>query len=97
MADKTQLIASLTDQLKQTGKQFAVAAEEVASYTVERAQHLTTLAGDPNFNEALIAERDAVALKAGIAAVDNADTTDAKIVAFIQGVLMALAHAAIAV
>lgn len=61
---------------------------EVTLYAAERTAFLSTLVGQPGFGEATRAERDSVALKAGIKVVAAADAMDARVVGIIQGVLV---------
>jgi hypothetical protein len=51
------------------------AADEVAKYARERGRHLAAIlaSGEPGFPEALKAERDNVALKAGISLAQESD------------------------
>ncbi len=86
----------LTDAIAETGVSLQKGAAELAAYAAERSAHLATLVDDPGFQEAVRAERDAVALEAGITAVQQADAADARIVGVIQGGL-ALAARLIAV
>ena len=51
-----------------------VSVEEVAQYANERAAVLKTLVGQPGYELALIAERDNIALKAGISAFGEENT-----------------------
>ncbi len=73
------------DAARETGVSLQVGAAELAEYAAARSAHLATLVGDPNFAMAVRAERDAVALKAGILAVQQADAADARLVGVIQG------------
>lgn len=73
------------DAVKETGISLRVGVAELAEYAAERSAHLATLVGDPDFSMAVRAERDAVALKAGLTAVQQADVADAKLVGVIQG------------
>lgn len=73
--------------LQETGAELDQAVDEVALYMADRTAHLSTLVGQPGFQEAVIAERDNVAMFAGLLAVDLADATDARIVGVIQGAL----------
>ena len=77
----------LVDVMTETRVSLKKAASELAAFVVERATHLATLVDDPGFQEAVRAERDAVALEAGIIAVGAADAADAQIVGVIQGAL----------
>lgn len=63
------------------------ARAEIAAYAAERADSLALAVGEPGYDEALIAARDSVALKAGIVAVDEADEVDANILGLIAGLL----------
>lgn len=85
----------LTDAAAEMGHQLQGELAEVTAYAAQRTTHLSTIVGQPGFDQALRAERDAVALKAGIGAVHSADAADARIVGIIQGVL-AIGAAAIA-
>jgi len=97
MTDVTNdLKALFQDAITETGASLQQGAAELAAYAAERAAHLATLVDDPGFQEAVRAERDAVALKAGIAVVQQADATDARILGVIHGGL-ALAARLIAV
>ena len=77
--------ALFQDAIAETGVEIRVGLAELATYAAERSAHLATLVGDPGFSMAVAAERDAVALKAGIVAVRQADQADARLVGIIQG------------
>lgn len=77
----------LKASLRETGTQLQTSLAEVTLYASERAAFLSTLVGQKGFHEAVIAERDNVALRAGIRVVQNADAHDARIVGIIQGAL----------
>lgn len=88
MTDVTgDLKALFEDAIAETGVSLQVGAAELAAYAAERSAHLATLVGDPGFMLAVRAERDAVSLRAGITAVQQADAADARIVGVIQGAL----------
>lgn len=59
----------------------------VRQYAAERMAHLATIVGEPGYDEALIAERDSVALQAGLKACREGDAVDAELVGMIGGVL----------
>jgi hypothetical protein len=59
--------------------------QAVADYTAERIDHLATLVGEPGYDLALLAERDNIAIKAGIVSVENADDLDRRILAVLRG------------
>ena len=83
-----ELIDLLRDAAHETGYELR---EEllvpVAAYTAERASFLSTLIGQPGFSEAVRAERDNVALKAGIAAVGSADKIESRLIGIVQAIL----------
>lgn len=91
MADASDLLDDIVGQFTnfatETGKSLAQSAGDLATYTAERAQHLAGIYSEPGFREAVIAERDNVALKAGIAAVDEADALDQRFLGLIDGIL----------
>lgn len=81
----------ITSQLaafaEQTGRDLKADVAAVGAYAAERAAHLATLAGQPGFEDAALAERDNVVLKAGIAAANRGDATDQRLIGIIQGTL----------
>lgn len=81
----------LRAELRATRTDLADGADELVRYMAERAAHLTTLAGQPGFHRAVVAERNAVALKAGLDATLQAEAADARIVGVITGILMGVA------
>lgn len=86
MTDVTEdFVRLFEDAITETGANVQVRAAELAAYAAERSAHLATLVGDPDFNLAVRAERDAVALRAGISAVQQGDAADARIVGVIHG------------
>ncbi len=82
-----QFTAALDTALRETGLQLEKSAHEVAVYAALRSVQLTKAVGQKGFQEAVVAERDAVALYAGIQAVNNADAADARILGLIHGAL----------
>lgn len=83
----------LDDFVQETGRGLQAGTAELAAYAAGRSAHLSTLVGDPGFAVALRAERDAVALKAGITAVRQGDAADQRIVGLIHGGLSFAAKA----
>ena len=77
----------IKEQLKSLGKELQMGTHDAAVFLEQRARHLSTLVGDPNFQDAVIVERDNCALKLGILMTDAADAADARAVGIIQGVL----------
>lgn len=82
-----QFSAALDTALKETGLQLQKSAHEVATYAALRSVHLAGAVGQKGFQEAVVAERDAVALYAGIQAVKNADAADNRVLGLIHGAL----------
>lgn len=87
----------LSDAVKETGQDLKGDLQVVTAYAAERTAVLATLVGQPGFEEAVRAERDNVALKAGIASVAAADAFDQRVVGIIQGALFIGAKALAAV
>lgn len=69
------------------------AANALADYAASRSVHLATLVGQPGFQEALIAERNNVALRAGIAASQTANSAESRFLGVLQGALAVGAQA----
>lgn len=83
----------LTAAVRNTGVELSKATAEVANYTALRAAHLSTIVGQVGFDEAVAAERDNVALFAGIAAVTEAKAADSRLLGLIEGILFIGARA----
>lgn len=81
----------LLDALKETGVSLRISTNELLEYTAEIGAKLALAAGEPGFEKALIAARNAVALKAGLNATLEAEAADARVVGVISGVLLSLA------
>lgn len=79
--------------LAETGEELDASADELAVYAASRAAHLATIAGEPGFEVAVRAERDSIALKAGIAVTLNAAAADQRLIGIIQGSLQVAARA----
>jgi hypothetical protein len=77
------------------GKTLGGNMDELRTYAAERMLHLSSLIGQPGYQEALVAERDNVALKAGLLAVASADAADAELVGVITGAMVVGARALI--
>lgn len=87
MDTKHQFEQLLKDALKETGASMSASAKEVAQFMHERALHLSAIAGQPGFDQALRAERNSVAMRAGLKLADNAELADQRLVGLIQGML----------
>lgn len=77
----------LEDTLRETGLQLTEQIDTLAVYAAERAEHLANISGEPGFAQAVTAERDALAIRAGIAAVDVASSTEQRLLGVIAGAL----------
>ncbi len=85
---KTEFLNLLARTVSEIGAQADVEKlEGVAAYAAERAAHLATIVHEPGFEDAVDAERDAVALKAAQAITEAADGADAAIRARIVGLV----------
>ena len=86
----------LEDVLAETGRSLTDTPAAIAAYAAERSAHLATLVGVEGFEVAVRAERDAVALRAGVAVTTEADAFDQRIAGAIHGALAFAARAALA-
>ena len=77
----------LLDAAGAAGKEIRGDVDELARYAAERAKHLSTLVHDPDFEVAAVAERDNVAMRAGILATRRSDAMDHRIMGMIHGAL----------
>jgi hypothetical protein len=94
MNNTTENMRRLLDEaIRETGRTLQQSATDVAAYAASRAAHLATIAGQPGFEEALRAERNAVAMFAGLSATAEADRADQRIVGIIHGALAIAAGA----
>jgi hypothetical protein len=69
------------------GKGLSGNLDDVRAYAAARMLHLSGLVGKPGYAEALLDERDNVALKLGLAAVSGADAADRELIGTVGGVL----------
>lgn len=83
----------LGDTFTEMGESLKASAQELAQYTAERVDHLATCVGQPGFEQAVIAERDNVALRAGIAAVEEGNAVDQRRLRIITRILQIAATA----
>lgn len=70
------LLEQLREQAAAAGKAFQPALDEVQDFIAAKAEELSAAYGKPGFDEALIAARDSVLLKAAGRAVIEADKFD---------------------
>lgn len=77
----------------ETGARLKEAPAALAAYMSQRAEHLSLIAHEPGFDQAVIAERNNVALRAGLEASAQASQLDWQILGMIQGALRVAAVA----
>lgn len=77
----------LKNAAKETGRDLQINSDELRTYTAQRVAYLATIVGQKGYEEAFLAERDAVCLKAGILATSTADAADQRLIGIITGVL----------
>jgi len=73
------IVALIVAQADALGQRVVDELEDVAAYAAARADHLALVVGEPGFDQALLAERDSVVLRAAGSAVESADAVDARI------------------
>lgn len=78
---------TLETALNELGAEMKGSAQVVAAYAAERAAFLSTLMGQPGYEEAVLAERDSVAIRAGIATAAQADAVEQRMLGVLQGIL----------
>lgn len=82
-----QLESMIADALKETGAQASMSAKDMAVEVQASAARLSGAVGQAGYDEALRAERDTLALKAGLKLVTAADAADARVVGIVQGAI----------
>lgn len=82
-----ELAAMIQGTAKDLGITLKMDGVTFAQHTAARVAHLGTIVGKPGFEDALKAERDSLALRAGVLAVRAADVVDSRIVGLIQAAL----------
>ena len=87
----SELVGELRAQAEEYGVSIGEAAEDVAAYAAVRTQALANAVGEPGFSDIVLAERDNVALRAGLRAVQEGEVLDARIDAALTFALRALA------
>jgi hypothetical protein len=82
-----QFHAMLNAAVSDLGTELEEAHDTIATYMSERAMHLSTIVAEPGFDQAVTAERNNVALRAGLAVDDAANAIDQQLVGMIAGAL----------
>lgn len=93
---KEDFIKLLQDAATETGATLQANLEDLATFAEQRTEHLKTMTADPHFPMAVRAERDAVALRAGINASRQGSAADQRLLGLIQGALAFAAKVAAA-
>lgn len=73
--------------VSETGRDLRLGTRELAQLAVAAQERLALAVGEPGFDGALIRERDALAIRAGIASVAQADALDGRLIGIIHAVL----------
>ena len=77
----------LTDAVEETGADLSEAKNAFAAYLASRAEHLETCVGEPGFGQAVRAERNSAALRAGLNVSDEASAVDQRLIGLLGGAL----------
>ncbi len=80
--------ALIEQAVAETGVSLEISSDDLGRYMAERAEHLATLVDDPGFDFAARAERDNIALKAGVGAWKVGRAVDQQFVGILQGGLI---------
>lgn len=78
------LVTVLERAARESGVDLAASGRDLALYANERAAELVAAAGEPGYDRALDAARDAVLLYAAGRAVDAADAADARLIGVVE-------------
>lgn len=82
-----EFLGLIDDAFVDAGRDLDLSREEVAAYAAERADHLSAIVHEPGFSEAVIAERDNIAMKLGLEVSENAHAADHRVLGWIGGAL----------
>lgn len=82
-----QFMDLLTSAAEETGTDLTESLDSVRTVVAEQMAKLSLVVGEPGYDRAVKAARDNVALAAGLAAVEDADAADGRIIGIIQGAL----------
>jgi len=84
---KTILQAALDD----TNADLKSGSQEIVALMAQRAAELSTIVGLPGYDQAAIAARDEIALRAGLELVGQADKAASRVLSIVQGGLLLIA------
>jgi len=82
-----ELARVLTDAAREEGRDLLVDAQAVRAVIAASVERLAASVGQPGYRDAVIAERDAVALASAVVAVDSGDAADRRLLGIIEGAL----------
>lgn len=91
---QNQIAAELQRVVTDTGRELRANAAQVAAYVAQRGAVLAGLVGQEGFDEARQAELDSCRIYAGVAAANEADSIDGRILGIVQLGLTIVAGAA---
>lgn len=83
-----EFLGLIKEHADQIGVELDGDFEAASEFAAQRAAHLSTIVGEPGFSEAMVAERDAIALRLTGDAIERADAIDGRVLAFIGQSLM---------
>jgi len=87
MLNREQFAKDFKDLVSVTVKSFEGDVDKLSLYAAERTIHLSLMLGESGYDEAVIIERDNIAMKAGILATDQADLFDQRLLGVIHGAI----------
>lgn len=96
MSTKDAIKETLDTALDEIGVDLKQETAAIAAYAAERATFLASIVGQPGYAEAVRAERDNVALRAGIATVAQATSAEQRLLGVLQAALQMGAAALVA-
>ena len=88
-----EFVRLLEEAAIETGKELKADLVEIQSYVEQRIVHLSRIIDQPGYREALIGERDALALMVGVRAFDQADAADQRLIGIVTATLASGARA----
>lgn len=86
-----EFLGRLRAELEHAGSDIETDWDELRAYAAERMNHLATIVGQSGYELALVAERDSIALKAGVFAVNAGVNAEQRWTGMIQGALITVA------
>lgn len=83
-----EFIQALRDHAIEAGQELAGDLSSVRDDLAARMAHLSRTVGEPGFRDALVAERDNLAMKTAGRAIDRGDAFDSRILGLAEGTLL---------